>query len=175
MANLYSECNNLSPDFFPELLLSSISSSQEVDEDSDSNNTANDWLDNITFLGKLTLGAGGFALFVFYLSIPKPHLASRFATLSIPSSAVPAQLEPEVKRQSEVTKQEGETRPDFAREGSTIGTTLETGASGSGVASNDVLEGLQPQDDVRRTTSSAVSIEPRGSGLDTPFANSFQT
>ncbi len=157
MANLYSQCNKLSPDFFPELLLSSISSSQETDKDSDCNNTANDWLDNITFLGKLTLGAGGFALFVFYLSIPKPHLASRFATLSISSSPVPAQLKPEI------TKQKKESRLDDMRQGSTIGTALETEASGSGVQTSDVLEGLQPQEDVRRTTSSAVSIEPRGS------------
>lgn len=46
---------------------------------------------------------------------------------------------------------------------STIGTTLETEASKSGVSGSDV-------DKVRRTPSSAISIEPRDSGL--PFFES---
>ena len=100
MANLYSQCNNLSPDFFPELLLSSISSSQGAGEDLDCNNTANDWLDNITFLGKMTLGAGGFFLLVIYLLILKPHLVSQFATLSTP---IPAQQDAEGAKEKEGT------------------------------------------------------------------------
>ena len=90
MTSLYSKCNNLSPDFFPELLLSSRSNSQGIGEDSDLKNTPihglqcyNCWLEKIALLGKTTMvtlqamyGSGGFVLFVLYLSIPKPDLTS---------------------------------------------------------------------------------------------------
>lgn len=93
-------------------------------------------------------------MLVIYLSIPKPHLASQFATLLIRSSTASAQFQSDVKKQKE-----GSTLEDMRQE-STIGTALETEASGSGVSGSDVSE-------IRRTTSSAVSIEPKTSGL--PF------
>ena len=75
----------------------------------------------------------------------------------IRSTATPAQLEPEIGKQKE------ELKLDDMRKGSTIGTALEAGDSGSGVVTPNVLEGSQTEDDVRRTTSSAVSIGPRES------------
>ena len=153
MTSLYSECNNLSPDFFPELLLSSMSNAQKTDFKSDCKYTYNSFV----LLGKTMVGAGAFALFVVYLLIPKLHLAPQFATLSIRSGPTSAQLEPEV-----ATKKQ-EFPPDFTREESTIGTALEAAGSGSGVVTPNVLKGSQTEDDVRRTTSSAVSIGPRKS------------
>ena len=156
MTSLYSECNNMSPDFFPELLLSSMSNAQKTDLKSDCKHTYNSFV----FLGKTTVGAGAFALFVVYLLIPKPHLAPQFATLSIRFAATPAQLEPEAG------KQKGEISLDDTRDESTIGTILETEASGSRVSPNDVSGGPQTQEDARRTTSSAVSIGPRNSEVE---------
>ena len=153
MTSLYSECNNLSPDFFPELLLSSMSNAQKTDLKSDCKYTYNSFV----LLGKTTVGAGAFALFVVYLLIPKLHLAPQFATLSIRSGPTSAQLEPEVAPKKQ------EFPPDFTREESTIGTALEAAGSGSGVVTPNVLKGSQTEDDVRRTTSSAVSIGPRKS------------
>ena len=162
MASLYSGCNNLSPDFFPELLLLSISDSN--DRSSEYKKSPNSWLENMIFLRKTAIEAGVFGIFVIYLSIylsiPKPYLSLQFATTSMRSATLAAQLDSEIEKDKEGFRLE-DIRQESTK--STIGTTLETEASGSGVSGSDV-------DKVRRTTSSATSIEPRDSGL--PFFKS---
>lgn len=114
MATLYSGCNNLSPDFFPELLLYSVSDSKDwPNNDSDCKDNSihcvqcyNYWLEKMIFLGKATVGTGLFGLFVVYLSIPKPYLSSQFATFSIRSPNVPAQLHSEVEKQKQGSRLE---------------------------------------------------------------------
>ena len=159
MTTLYSKCYNLSPDFFPELLLSSIFESQdwETQEDTNTNLLPDSWLETIILFGKTACGTGAVTVFAFYLAIPKPHLTAPFATLSIRSTTTTAQLQLDIEKQKEGSPLED------TRQQSTIGTALQSEASGSGILESN-------QKEARRTTSSAVSISPRESGL--PFLKS---
>ena len=81
-----------------------------------------------------------------YLAIPKPYPASQFATLSL-GRGLPGQTPYEGEKEKQ-----GATLEDAGQE-STIGTAVESEASGS----------IPLPEEVRRTSSSAVSIERRES------------
>jgi hypothetical protein len=115
------------------------------------------WLENVIFVGKTTLGTGIFGLLIIYLALPKPYLASQFATLSL-ARGLPGQS------QSEVKKEKQGSRLEDVRQQSTIGTAVETEASGS----------LLIPEEVRRTSSSAVSIQRRESNEPESSTSSWQ-
>ena len=137
----------------------SFLSSSDSSEDQPNAKVSNEpgkkvWLNTITFLGKTVIEAGVFGLCIIYLLRPKPYLRSQFATLSIRSEAVPAQWDAAAEKQKE------SSTLDNVRQQSRIGTELQPETS----------ESRSRLEEFRRTTSSAVSIEPRESGA--PFLRS---
>ena len=72
------------------------------------------WLQNVIFVGKT---AGAFGLLIMYLLIPKPFLASQFATLSL-TRGLPGQSP------SKVEKEEQSSRLEDSRQESTISTAI---------------------------------------------------
>lgn len=96
-------------------------------------------------------------MLIIYLAIPKPYLTSQFATLSL-TRGLPGQS------QSEVEKEKQGGRLEDVRQESTIGTTVESEASGS----------LLIPEEVRRTSSSEVSIERRESNEPESRTSSWQ-
>ena len=119
-----------------------------------STTTSHSWLQNVILVGKTT---GGFALLIMYLAIPKPYPASQFATLSL-ARGLPGQSP------SEVEKEKQDARLEDARQESTIGTAVESEASGS----------IPLPEEVRRTSSSAVSIERRESHVPERSTSSWE-
>ena len=115
--------------------------------------TSRSWLQHVIFVGKTV---GGFGLLLWYFITPNPYFASQFATLSM-SRGMPGQSPSEVEKGKQASTLED------ARQESTIGATVESEASCSMLLPFDGQGWPTNPEEVRRTSSSAVSIERRES------------